>query len=576
MNNLIQFIESGETGTDRSTFYNAAQQQEQSIASLHKEILDQDRELYCLIQSLGSFNDYNKLLITRNLLFQTGYVSNTTKGRTFVRYGKSQDGAKPYGATDWELDWITLENRLIVGRVWEKTPIPRLLREWAVWRKERLNNARSKTLVLNFLLGDSRLESWALKYRPNLRRVLSHAWGDARTRRIRKAALALLNHGTFNGSQPEMDAWVFRFARNGEENHRSICETLCFIFRDYPECFQNDKFAQYVEAISDPEKLPGLPYDIAVGLRNKLHKNFPMQRILESRATQNQMSQKQQVRLQKTAENAEVDLKMDLSRLPLVDILKYGYERGFDDEVRTALSDRTSKDALTIPFRPRHVAVVIDTSQSMFGKGDRKLHPMVVALSVGLVMKQVAQRCDLFFTTDQNNEFPMPQGDTDLAASVLEAYKTGPDLVLIITDGYENVSAGTLEFVIEALNRLGIQAPLMQLNPVLGVEVGLSGGIRRVSDRVFASAVKGPESLAHIYDKLAIVYAGHDMRYFPTLKQYLLGRIGDIEVPETIRLHFEHVVSLPMTRSEHIREDGVEPLQIPGFVDEKTSNEGVD
>ena len=567
MNNLIQFIESGETGTDRSTFYTTADQQQQTIASLHKEIIDQDRELYCLVQSLGSFNDYNKLLIARNLLFQTGYVSDTTTGRIFVRYGKFKDEAKPYGATDWERDWIRLENRLIVERVWQKTPIPRLLREWAVWRKERLNNTRSKNLLLKFLLGDPRLESWALKYRPNLKRVLSHAWGDARTRRIRKSALAFLNHGKYDGSQSEMDAWVFRFTRNDEENRRAICEILCFIFRDYPECFLNPRFTQYIEAISDPRKLLGLPYDIAVGLRNKLHKDFPMQRILGSRGTQNQLSVKLQVKLQKTAERAGVDLKMDLSRLPLVDILKYGYERGFDDEVRTALDKRSAKDALTIAFPHRHVALVIDTSQSMFGKGDRKLHPIAVAMSVGLVMKRVAQRCDLFFTSAQHDEFPMPQGDTDLAASVLEAYKTGADLVMIITDGYENVSAGTLESVIEAFKRLGIQTPVMQLNPVFGVEVESSGGIRRVSDRVFAIAVKGPKSLALLYDKLAIMCAADDTNYVPALKQYLLGRIGDIEVPESIRLHFERVEKIPVERLV---------LGLPeGRVNENSTNEGM-
>ena len=369
---------------------------------------------------------------------------------------------------------------------------------------------------------------------------------------------------------------MFRFVRNDDANRRAICETLCFIFRDYPECFQNHQFAQYMEAISDPEKLPGLPYDIAIGLRNKLHKEFPLQRILQSRATQNQMSQKQQVRLQKTAEMAGINLRMDLASLPLVDILKYGYERGFDDEVRTALDERTAKEALTIPFRPRHVAVVIDSSQSMFGKGDRKLHPIAVALSVELVMKHVAERCDVFFTTAQNNEFPVPSGDTDLAASVLEAYKTRPDLVMIITDGYENVSAGTLESVTVALNHLGIQAPLMQLNPVLGVEVGESGGIRRVSDEVFASAVKGPESLAHLYDKGTISYAGQDVRYVPAVKKYLLGRIRDVEVPESIRIQFEHVESLPMEGLELILAAGLESPKLPGLVDENRANEGMD
>jgi hypothetical protein len=182
-------------------------------------------------------------------------------------------------------------------------------------------------------------------------------------------------------------------------------------------------------------------------------------------------------------------------------------------------------------------------------------------------MKYAADGSDWFFTTDQGEGLPMPRGDTDLSTAVLEAYKTGPDLVLLVTDGYENVSAGTLDSVIHALNRVGVQAPLIQLNPVLGAEVGESGGIRRVSEKVFASAAKGPESIGHLYEKMAIAYAGQDARFIPALKQYLLARLGPVEVPESIRLQFEHVESLPVGRLDRVLAAGPESPELAGVPD---------
>jgi hypothetical protein len=66
------------------------------------------------------------------------------------------------------------------------------------------------------------------------------------------------------------------------------------------------------------------------------------------------------------------------------------------------------------------------------------------------------------------------------------------------------------------------------------------------------------------------------VRYVPTVKKYLLGRIRDVEVPESIRLQFEHVESLPMEGLELILAAGLESPKLPGLVDENLANEGMD
>ncbi|MEW6349974.1 MAG: hypothetical protein AB1646_12985 [Thermodesulfobacteriota bacterium] len=529
MNNLVQFVGACETGTDRATFYNSATQQTQSLEELHKGVLDFDRELYSLALAFGGFNDYNKLLITRNLLFQTGYVIGRDGKRHHVRAGKSADFAVQYGFAGIEKHWRELEDRIIVQIVWDRVPIPRLLREFASWRKLRLNNARSKRLVLRFILGNQRLAGWAMRYRPGLKRALSHAWGDARARRLKKLAGEFLRDGG-SAVDSDLDRWVFRFI--GQSTRSAVCEAICFIFGELAVPFATPLFAQYVEALSNPEKLLGLPYDIAIGLRNRLHKDVPKSTLIGSRATQEQMSKKQRVKLQRSAAREGVRVAMDLGSQGLVEIIKYGYEMGFSGEVRDAVAARVKSDAARCPLRPRHVAVVIDTSRSMYGKDDRKLHPISVALSIGLLMKETAERCDLFYTGDVLDEFPIPTGDTDLAWAVLRAYKSEPELVLLITDGYENVTAGTLDHVVRALRKIGCQAPLVQFSPVLASEVG--GDIRKVADSTYALAVGGPESIASMYAKFLLVGA-NDPEKLLALKKYLLGKLGGIEIPGKIQ-----------------------------------------
>lgn len=534
MKNLVQFIEACETGTDRSTFYNAATQQQESLEALHKAVLDHDRELYCLSQAMEGFNDYNRLLVVRNLLFNTGYVLRRDGKRRYGRYGKSDEFAARYGASGLEKDWTDLENRIIVQMVWNNIPIPRLLREWAMWRKMRLNNARSKRLVLEFLLRHRSLSGWALKYRPNLRRVLSHAWGDARTRRIRKAAARFLDQGSLGGDTKEFESWVSRYVGSDETARRQACETICFIFRDLRKSFDDRSFAQFVEAISDPEKMVGLPIDIAIGLRNRIHKDFPKKRLLESWETQRKLSKKQQVRLQRAGDREDVRVRMDLKSLSLVEILKYGYERGFDTQVSQAIESRLEADAGKCRFKPGHVAVVVDTSRSMYGKEDRKLHPVAVAMSIALLVERLAGRCDVIYTGPTDRSFPIPSGDTDLASAVLEAYKSHPEMVLLITDGYENVAAGTVNSLLRGLRAIGFNAPLVQLTPVMASEVGDKGGLRSASDSVYATAVKGAESIASMYEKFLLISAS-ETDQLHGLKQYLLGKLTVKEIPPSIR-----------------------------------------
>src|SRR5262249_37386921 len=58
-------------------------------------------------------------------------------------------------------------------------------------------------------------------------------------------------------------------------------------------------------------------------------------------------------------------------------------------------------------------------------------------------------------------ELPRPQGDTDLAGALLDALEGNPDVVVIVSDGYENVADGDLARVVASLPAAGVSTPVV-------------------------------------------------------------------------------------------------------------------
>jgi hypothetical protein len=56
---------------------------------------------------------------------------------------------------------------------------------------------------------------------------------------------------------------------------------------------------------------------------------------------------------------------------------------------------------------------------------------------------------------------PVPEGETDLATALLDALEGEPDLVAIVSDGYENIYPGDLARVVDALPRAGVETPVV-------------------------------------------------------------------------------------------------------------------
>ncbi|GLZ11850.1 hypothetical protein Acsp04_20850 [Actinomadura sp. NBRC 104425] len=134
------------------------------------------------------------------------------------------------------------------------------------------------------------------------------------------------------------------------------------------------------------------------------------------------------------------------------------YRGGPAEELYVAL-DRYLADAVAgYPRFPGAVGLVLDASASMRGYGERQWALMSQAAALRMVLSRV---CDRLEVVEVGGDERVPRGATDLATGVLDALAVGPDLVAVVSDGYENVFPGDLARVAATLPHAGVTTPVL-------------------------------------------------------------------------------------------------------------------
>ncbi|WP_306359729.1 hypothetical protein [Nocardia sp. CC227C] len=131
------------------------------------------------------------------------------------------------------------------------------------------------------------------------------------------------------------------------------------------------------------------------------------------------------------------------------------YRGGSDPELRTALAGYVAAAAGDLPRLHATVALVLDTSDSLRGYGEREWALQSQAQALRLVLGAVCARLTVIEIGDEQ------RGPTDLATGLLDALDTAPDLVAVVTDGYENRYPGDLARVVDTLPRAGVETPIV-------------------------------------------------------------------------------------------------------------------
>jgi hypothetical protein len=141
------------------------------------------------------------------------------------------------------------------------------------------------------------------------------------------------------------------------------------------------------------------------------------------------------------------------------------YRGGPAADLESALDGYVDAAAARMASYPGTLGVVLDQSASMRGYGDREWALYSQAVALRMVLQR---RCAELVVIPVGGDGDRPCGATDLAAGVLHAVAHGPDLVALVSDGYENVYPGDLARVVAALPRAGITTPVVFCHSTFG------------------------------------------------------------------------------------------------------------
>lgn len=276
-------------------------------------------------------------------------------------------------------------------------------RAWKVLaeiRRRGINNRRSRAIVRNFIQSRRDLSFQAVKYRSKLR------------------AIAIHNHLKL---ETELAAFLFEPTKI--------------------KAYQTEIFEYFRKAKYDREAIYALPLTIAEGLaaQHGIKREIFLDRIQE------QMTPGEKLRLQKAANREKQEISLDLGQMPLTKLALYVLslsraERG--DRLTlldTALDTAARKTLQRSPLHLGRVATVLDCSYSASGSSEKRRRPLGIALAAHYLLKAAAQEYRAFWTVPQPEALLVtPRGQTDLATPVLDALEWGADLIVIISDGWEN------------------------------------------------------------------------------------------------------------------------------------------
>lgn len=433
------FIDVALTGTGRATHYNTREEQLAAIDTVHDSLFGIDRGVYSMACCLGEL-DYTKQKAVFKLL-----VNPFTNG--------TLNPKQEYAILEYLIDTL---------------PIHRALKLFESMAKERVNNTRTRRLILDTILADpERLSLWAVKYRNKLRTILTHVWGVRRTS-ILYSILKKREQGVQNTKEMAIVADLMPYD--------GVRESVAFILGD-EENLTSPLLKAYVEAKEDLEKGKRLPKEVLEGIRSTYHPDVPKDRVLA--LAKDNLTSQQKILVQKKAKEAGIEVEFDPMSYDMVKLYIYAFENGMTPEIKKAL--RKKANEADPGFEYENIEVVLDESGSMYGHKEQKLRPMAIALAMRDVL-----------TKKNVGKLSKPYGATVLADRLLKALKKEPDAVFVITDGYENAPAGRFGEVLDLVRKIGNDTPVFQVTPVMGME---SMGVRRLSESASLIPVAKPENL---------------------------------------------------------------------------------
>ncbi|KKN90036.1 hypothetical protein LCGC14_0231490 [marine sediment metagenome] len=509
---LESFLDFVITAKGRATFYNSKEEQEAAELEAHKKMFLYDRLLYGAVLALPGVMDRSRQQGILRLLSDkhSGGMLQTTK---------KHHAEMERNLLEYLCDGIT---------------VPRQLRTFVMAGQARINNMRTRKLILRHLLHTGAvgsLEMRAVRYRRKYGAILRHVWGQKLSGVIRS-----ILQRPYQEWEPDetklirenVYRYIPGFPSPGIESRLAIAYALGSSVPYVTENPDAPIIAAVRKARNDLSKGERLPPEVLEGIRGQFHKEVKSGEVLE--LAKDQMSSKQRINVQAQAKREGVEVAFDPLKHDAVKLYIYAYEMGMTAEIRKALDKKAEDVAKTLPFHYENVGIIVDASASMYGHKTQKLHPIAVALAVEDVLRAASNLSTVHYVGGNGQgALIQPKGDTNLALSLVGLLEHEPDAVFVITDGYENAPAGRFGDTLERVRDMGIDTPVIQVSPVTGAE---SEGIRVLGGVSAAIPVVSPEALVSSALKLFIntdIKKAITMILTSTIKEHRLGDLGWFE-----------------------------------------------
>lgn len=349
-------------------------------------------------------------------------------------------------------------------------------------RKQGINNRRARAISKQYIaIYGKGLAFQAVKYRSKLQAIATH------------------NHFKL---EPELNN---------------------FLFRRWEKAFNTELFEQFRAAHYSAKAIYNLPFTVAEGLAAK--HNIPRKVFLNK--IQGQMTAGEKLRLQKSSQKAGVKVAVAPHRLPLTKLALYILSLDLETrqekraELEQIVKTRIDNIIKRSPIRLGRVCAVLDRSYSSSGSSEKRRRPLGIALAINYLLAKSAKEYNAFWTLPVSDLLLVtPKGQTNLANPLLSALAIQPDLIIIISDGWDNDPPGaTTEVLRIYLKKLDPQGKtsIIHLNPVFNADnynlkylspLIPTVGIREAEDLSvvleFARFAEGKGTLAELEDYLSI------------------------------------------------------------------------
>lgn len=346
------------------------------------------------------------------------------------------------------------ENALITEAL-RRLPPQRVYRLFKELRERRVNNRRTRALMRRYVEGRGRPEFDAVKYRAGL------------TSAVRHARLPLTR---------ELGTFLFR----GKKQKQFESPLL--------ESWRAAHYAQ--------DAMYRLPYTVAEGFAEK--HGVPRKVFLKKIAPQ--LTKAERERLDRSAAKLGVDVGADLSKMPLLKLSSYVLSVPTKERARRgaeieAAFERAAARVAGHRTSGGRVALVLDDSYSTLGARATRQRPLALALGVHYLLRASYSDVRSHWLHGPDGAFPFlvrPRGQTNLAASFLAALEDEPDVVFVVSDGWENDPPGATAATLELFSKLKRECLFVHANPVFD---GERFEPRSLSPLMATLGVRQPEDL---------------------------------------------------------------------------------